>query len=277
MATRSSEETRFSEPVRRFRMEVAYDGRGFEGWQSQPGGKTVQDLLLQCLRGICEEIATIQGSGRTDAGVSANGQVAHFDVPMNWKMRGGEWQRALNSSLPPTIRVLRCEEVASHFHARFSAVEKEYRYDIFVGEVLPPLLHGLAWHQRHLATVDEISKVLSVYEGSHDFRAFSANRHDGHDETRDTRRTLTVSEVELAAEDLLRLRFRGNGFLYKMVRFLVGTAAYQIREKISRKEVEHLLTGCDPVKKAPFCAPPDGLSLEGVFYPTVTLNLETSS
>tara|TARA_R110002096_G_scaffold206847_1_gene393105 strand:- start:661 stop:1461 length:801 start_codon:yes stop_codon:yes gene_type:complete len=252
---------------RRFRIDLAYDGRSFFGWQSQVEGNTVQDVLLIVLQGICPAIRTVQGSGRTDAGVSASGQVAHFDVPMDWRMNGGEWQRAINSHLPPTIRVMRCGEVNLEFHARFSAIEKEYRYDIATGQVLLPLLSGLVWHRRGLNTLSALEEAISVYVGQHDFRAFSAKRRDGKDEERNTVRTLTVATVEPAGDELLRFRFRGNGFLYKMVRFLVGSAVHCAVGKITSEEMKVLLTGCDLDKKAPFCAPPNGLSLEKVIYP----------
>jgi hypothetical protein len=111
---------------RRFRLDLAYDGRPFAGWQSQPGGGSVQDALEAALAATCPEVTTVQGSGRTDAGVSATGQVAHFDTPPYWRMDGGDWLRALNSKRPPTIRVMACREVDPAFHARFSAVEKTY-------------------------------------------------------------------------------------------------------------------------------------------------------
>ncbi|MEM1443733.1 MAG: tRNA pseudouridine synthase A, partial [Verrucomicrobiota bacterium] len=179
--------------TRRFQLVLAYDGRPFDGWQSQASGNAVQDFLLQALQSICPDISTVQGSGRTDAGVSANGQVAHFDTPAHWRMGGEEWQKALNTKLPAAIRILSCAETSVSFHARFDAVGKEYRYRIVTGEVLPPLLVGLAWHRRGLGDPGDLLDILKVYEGKHHFRAFSANRNDGKDETRDTERT--ISEV----------------------------------------------------------------------------------
>ena len=139
---------------KRFCLNIAYDGRPFEGWQSQPGGNTVQDHIEKVLQKICPASSSVHGSGRTDAGVSAEGQVAHFDVPDDWKMTAPEWQRALNAQLPPTIRIVKSEPAAPDFHARFSAKSKIYRYRIFTGEVLPPLDHGLTWHTRQLRRID---------------------------------------------------------------------------------------------------------------------------
>lgn len=252
--------------TRRFRLDLAYDGRPFEGWQSQAGGNTVQDVLLGELRAICPEIATVQGSGRTDAGVSAEGQVAHFDAPAEWRMGGLEWLRALNAKLPGTIRVMGCAEVDPSFHARFSAGGKTYRYRIGTGEVLSPFDLGLAWHRRGLAGDDGIAGTLAAFEGEHDFRAFSAKRRDGKDGDRDTVRT--ISEARLRRDgDTLELRFTGNGFLYRMVRFLVGTAVHVAEGKVDLDKVRELLSGGHPEGSAPYCAPASGLVLESVFYP----------
>ncbi len=252
---------------RRFRLELAYDGRPFAGWQSQASGDAVQDLVQRALAAICPAVTTVQGSGRTDAGVSALAQVAHFDAPAASRMDGGAWQRALNTKLPPTIRVMRCAATDPRFHARFSALAKTYRYHIATGEVLPPLLHGLAWHQRGFGSAEALAVVLALFEGTHDFGAFSAKRHDGRDEGRDTVRTITTARLVAGGDDSLLLEFRGNGFLYKMVRFLVGSAVYCVKGRISRREMRRLLEGNTGETKAPYCAPADGLTLVGVDYP----------
>ena len=251
----------------RFRLDLAYDGRPFSGWQSQATEDAVQDVVERALASICPAVTSVQGSGRTDAGVSALGQVAHFDAPADWRMDGGAWQRALNTKLPPAIRVMRCGAIAPHFHARFSALAKTYRYEIATGDVLPPLRHGLAWHQRDLGPVGDLAAVLALYEGTHDFGAFSAKRHDGKDEGRDNVRTITTARVTAKDDESLLLEFRGNGFLYKMVRFLVGSAVYCVKGRISFEEMRRLLQGNTGEDKAPYCAPADGLNLVGVHYP----------
>ena len=253
--------------TRRFRLDIAYDGRPFVGWQSQVGGDTVQDILQAAVRQCCPAASGVHGSGRTDTGVCAEQQTAHFDAPAEWNMRGGEWQRALNSQLPAAIRVLRCSEIDPAFHARFSVLEKTYRYNIATGEILPPLEAGLAWHRKDPGPETDLQAVLDLYVGTHDFRAFSAKRHDGKDETRDAVRTISRAEVSADSSGTLSIRFTGNGFLYKMVRFLVGTAVYCIEGKITREDIRHLLSGADRDAKAPYCAPPDGLSLVDVRYP----------
>jgi len=251
----------------RYRLDLAYDGRGLAGWQSQVGVVTVQDLLLAALQSISPQIKEVQGSGRTDAGVSAERQVAHFDAPPEASLTEDQWRRALNSRLPPSVRIWACRKVAHDFHARFSAVGKHYRYDLFDGEVLPPWLLGLAWHHRLRAGPEALAEALALYCGTHDFRAFSANRGDGRDATRNSIRTLSRVELESDPDGLLHLHVSGNGFLYKMVRFLVGTAVYVAEGRCSTDEVRTLLAGVDPSQKAPYCAPPDGLRLMSVAYP----------
>lgn len=249
----------------RFRITVAYDGRSYDGWQSQPEGNTIQDALLRALREICPEIPTVQGSGRTDAGVSALGQVAHFDPPGSWKMQSDQWQKALNTNLPPTIRILSCSAVDAEFHARFSATGKVYQYRICTGTVLPPLEYGIAWHRRGVCR-EELEAALHLFVGSHHFRAFSANRNDGKDEGRDTRRTIFSIQTRQESPQMIAVDFHGDGFLYKMVRFLIGSGVYLAQGKLQRSQVESWLAEPPERQKAPYCAPADGLLLKEVCY-----------
>lgn len=249
----------------RFKLTIAYDGRLLEGWQSQPGGNTVQDHILAVLQKVCPAVSSLHGSGRTDAGVSALGQVAHFDTPGTWKMDSTAWQKSLNAQLPPRIRIMNCEPVDSGFHARFNARGKIYRYRIFAGEVLPPLDYGLVLHCRNLP-LDQFQQKLSVFEGTHHFRAFSANRNDGKDEGRDTERTIFQITPSSPGPDYLDIDIHGSGFLYKMVRFLIGTGIYLAKDKLEIYTVENWLREAPEQEKAPYCAPPDGLSLVEVCY-----------
>lgn len=255
-----------SESSRRFRLVVAYDGRPWAGWQSQVGGDTVQDRLLAALRSIHSGIATVQGSGRTDAGVSALGQVAHFDVPADASLDAGAWLRALNTKLPPSIRIMDSAEAAPDFHARFSAVAKTYRYRIWTGPVLPPLEAGLAWHVPRPGDRDALVAALALFCGRHDFRAFSAKRGDGRDEDLDTVREVFEITTK-SGEDWIEVTFTGEGFLYKMVRFLVGSAVRVGQGKLDPAAIVSLLNGDGASRKAPYCAPPDGLLLLEVRYP----------
>ncbi len=263
---------------RRFLLTLAYDGRIFEGWQSQAGGNTVQDRLLGALQTICPEVVGVHGAGRTDAGVSALAQQAHFDAPGSASLDCDSWPQALNANLPLQIRVMNCEVVDPEFHARFHALGKTYRYRLFVGDVLPPLEVGLAWHVKGDLDRERLKAAAQLFAGSHDFRAFSANRGDGKDETRNAERTIhSVEVVEIADKSLIDLRFVGEGFLYKMVRFLAGSVVRCAQGKLALSEVERLLVGVEFSEKAPFCAPADGLLLETVAYPGSMSNTSSSS
>ena len=201
----------------RLKLTIAYDGSHFAGWQSQKHGNTVQDHVERAIKGIIGRPARIHGAGRTDAGVHALAQCAHVDVPAN-RMSPERWIAALNSGLPPQVRILRCQRVKSDFHARFSAAGKIYRYRIWSGPVLPPLEYGRAWHLRRDLDFEKIRTAATNFVGKHDFAGFAANR--GKPE-QDTVRTIKRVLVRRTG-DLGVIEFDGDGFLYKMVRLMVG-------------------------------------------------------
>jgi tRNA pseudouridine38-40 synthase len=250
----------------RLKLAIAYDGRPFLGWQSQAGGNTVQDLLHEALEAVAKQPLRLHGSGRTDTGVHALGQTAHFDAPDGSNMNPYNWVPALNTKLPATIRVMECEEVAADFHARFSAAGKTYRYDVCTDPVLPPLKAGLAWHLPRLLDADVLSQALALFVGKHDFHAFAAYRGNEQEDTDYVRTILSADLITLP--DGYRMAFSGDGFLYKMVRMLTGSA---IKAAQGRLRLDDLATYLDqpdglPHGKAPLCAPPDGLTLEKVSY-----------
>lgn len=247
----------------RIKLTIAYNGSPYEGWQSQPGGNTVQDHLHAALSDIAGTEIRIQGSGRTDTGVHALGQVAHFDAPEASSMDAGAWQRATNTKLPPSIRVMAAEPVDDDFHARFSATGKTYRYQIHTAPVLPPLEIGRVWHQSQQLDLTLLREACALFVGEHDFAAFAANRHDG--KIPNTVRTITAVEVTTDAPNCIAIQFSGNGFLYKMVRLLVGGA---VRVASGRDSVQWLSSLLGPVSetKCQYCAPGDGLTLMEVKY-----------
>lgn len=250
----------------RVRLTIAYDGRPFAGWQSQPGGNTVQDLLEAAVGRILktEQPVPVHGSGRTDAGVHALGQVAHVDVPDTCRMDVAAWRRALNGQLPPAIRVLAVARAADEFHARFQAAGKTYRYRIWNDEVLPPLEAGLAWQMPHRMDFTGLEAACRLCEGRRDFSAFAANRCDGKDANRDKVRELFRVKLEHAAP-LITLTFHGSGFLYKMVRLLTGSMVRVARGREPLSWLAHLLTA-PPGEKSHHTAPADGLYLVSVDY-----------
>jgi len=253
----------------RLKLTIAYDGRPYEGWATQPSGNTVQDLIQRALSDVAKQEIRIQGSGRTDTGVHAVGQVAHFDAPEEIRMNPYNWVPAVNSKLPATIRVMECEEVEHDFHARFSAKTKTYTYDLCLLPVLPPLMAGLAWHLPRQLDLVGLEQALVALSGEHDFRAFAAKRGN---ETSETSYVRCLSCCELDATDSgYRITYTGNGFLYKMARMLTGSAVYVAQGRLSVDELAGLLDQETEatLKRAPYCAPPGGLMLKEVNYGSV--------
>src|SRR3954468_22372331 len=192
----------------RLKLIVAYDGAHFAGWQSQRHGKTVQDELERAFRQITGREIRVHGSGRTDAGVHALGQCAHADVDTD-RLSPARWVAALNASLPPALRVVRCQKAHADFHARFSAVGKVYRYRIWTGPILPPLEYGRVWHFPRTMDLPLMQIAAVRFVGKHDFAGFAANRgHSEHNTVR-TLRSVTARRRGF----LWTLEFDGDGFL----------------------------------------------------------------
>jgi tRNA pseudouridine38-40 synthase len=207
----------------RLRLLIAYDGRPFAGWQSQPSGRTVQDTIELALTRILPDhpgVIRISASGRTDAGVHALGQVAHFDIPPDSSLSPEAWQRALNVHLPPTVRIMSCETVPDTFHSRFDARGKTYLYRLWTGAVIPPLEAGLACHHPRPIDFPSLANACRAISGTHDFSGFAAFRGN-EDGSEDNVRTLWSVEP-IRTGDLLEITYHGSGFLYKMVRLLTG-------------------------------------------------------
>jgi len=244
----------------RLKLTLAYDGAGFRGWQSQPGGGAVQDVLQEAMTRLAGgKKVSVQASGRTDAGVHAVGQVAHADVPDN---RGSArfWLYALNAVLPPQIRVMTCRAVPEDFHARYSAIGKTYDYLLWTGSILPPHQAQRCWHVRQV-DVAALRRAAKILAGRHDFAAFSANRGTPVGDTRRHLRRVIVS----VRGPLVRIRFEGDGFLYKMVRMLVAAMVRVAQGKGTLTDLRTRLAGRGGALPRGV-APADGLYLAGVRY-----------
>lgn len=252
----------------RLKLTIAYDGRPHLGWQSQAGGNTIQDLIEEALAAVAKQPIRLHGSGRTDTGVHALAQIAHFDAPPETTMNPYNWVPALNCKLPASVRIMACEEVPAEFHSRFSAVGKIYRYDLCTDPVLPPLKAGLAWHVPRQLDVDVLWDALALFIGRHDFNGFAAYRGN---ELPDMDWFRTIESVELTTlRDGYQIDYKGDGFLYKMVRLLTGGAVHAAQGRIRLDDLEALLDQPPglPFGKSPLCAPAEGLYLQEVLYPT---------
>jgi tRNA pseudouridine38-40 synthase len=212
-------------------------------------------LLQRAFAKICGGRIVVHGAGRTDAGVHALAQCAHVDVPE----RKIDWLSALNANLPREIRVERCSRVRDDFHARFSAKGKIYRYRIWNAPVLSPFEHGRAWHLPGTLDFDRLKNAAILFEGTHDFAAFAANRGKP---VNDTTRTIFKVTVQ-RRQALLTLTFDGSGFLYKMVRLMTGTLVRVAQGHAEPRLLTNLLAG---KLKTSFAAPAEGLYLVRVRY-----------
>jgi tRNA pseudouridine38-40 synthase len=245
---------------RRLKLVISYDGRDFAGWQSQKHGNTIQDCLEAAFERVCGTRLAVTGSGRTDAGVHALGQCAHVDVPAA-QFAAERWLKALNGVLPAAIRILRARFVAESFHARFSAKGKVYRYRIINGTVRPPLEIGRAWHIASPLDREVLGRAAKFFVGWHNFAAFAANRGK---EERSTMRTVEYVRIT-GRRDLLEIEFSADGFLYKMVRLMVGAMARSALGKESLQSIELRLERPSRVSGR-FVAPAAGLYLVRVRY-----------
>lgn len=246
----------------RFKLTLAYDGSHFAGWQSQSHGRAAQDVLEKAFSSLTHSSVTIHGAGRTDAGVHALEQCAHLNLPEHKKIKSPQqWLTAVNAQLPPFCRVLKIEPVNQEFHARFTPHQKTYRYLLWHDEILPPLLYQRAWHVYGALDVTLLKKLAAAIEGTHDFRGFTARSGAARENTVRTLDAVTVSQrgKEIA------LTFQGNGFLYHMVRMLVGSMVHVARGKSS---CEEFLTRLHAATRSqtPRTAPAHGLYLVRIRY-----------
>lgn len=247
-----------SEPVRRWRCVCAYDGGALAGWQSQPGGQAVQDLIEARLAAVFGRPVRIHGSGRTDAGVHAVGQVFHFDA--TWRHGADKLLAALRAGLPPSIQVKAARPVRSDFHARFSAKGKRYEYRLHLGDA-DPFERPYSWSVFRPLDLAAMTAAAAVLCGRHDFRAFAAENGTERESTvRDLRRL----EIRRRGRRV-RIVAEADGFLYKMVRSLVGVLVAVGEGRLAVAEVKKLLAAGRRTP-AVHTAPPQGLFLVKVFY-----------
>jgi len=244
----------------RLKLTVAYDGAAFAGWQSQAHRNTVQDMLEHAFQKISGTRIRVHGAGRTDAGVHALAQCAHVDLP-DRRLSLERWTKALNSTLPPAIRILRCQFMPQNFHARFSATGKLYRYRIWAAPILPPLEFGRAWHISSPLDVDLLKTAGKKFVGTHDFAAFAANRGK---KEQDTMRTIRSVQIRRSGSRIA-IEIAGDGFLYKIVRLMVGAMTQVALNKMNIDEIVARLKA-GRADGSRFVAPAKGLYLVKIWY-----------
>jgi tRNA pseudouridine38-40 synthase len=241
-------------------MIIAYDGTGFAGWQSQSHRNTIQDHIERAFERIGGTRFRVHGAGRTDAGVHALAQCAHVDLT-DERFPATRWTEALNALLPPTIRVLRCRYVSNDFHARLSARGKVYRYRIWTGPVLPPFEYGRAWYVASPLDLEVLKTAAKHFVGTHGFAGFAANRGK---REKSTIRTIYSVRVRRSGP-CITLDFDGDGFLYKMIRLIVGSL---VKCALGKLRIEDLTDGLASAQAGMprLAAPAAGLFLVRVRY-----------
>ncbi|MBW4037260.1 MAG: tRNA pseudouridine(38-40) synthase TruA [Acidobacteria bacterium] len=264
-----------------WKLTLSYDGTTFHGWQIQPGLPTIQGALADAIHSVTGEHILPQGSGRTDAGVHALGQVASFASPTPIPLPN--LLRALNHALPPSIRVLHVETAAPHFHARHSAIRKTYEYRIFQRSTEPhaqisqpenvcsPFDAPYTWDCRWRLALEPMQRAAAILCGTHDFTSFAAADPDAAQrESEDSRpnplKTIYDSLLERTASRIT-YRVTGSGFLHHMVRNIVGTLVDVGRGSLPPAEMHRILAAKDRSAAGP-TAPPQGLFLASVEYPS---------
>lgn len=250
------------------KLVIAYDGTGYHGWQRQAGtSRTIQQVLEETLGRILQEKVTLVAASRTDAGVHALAQTAHFRTRSAFPCPRLRW--AVNSLLPPEILVRRLEEAADGFHARFGAKGKRYRYRIRTGSLRPVFERAWVWHVRKPIDLAAMRRAARSLAGKRDFRAFChqeapARAAPAGRRARGTVRTLRRLSIRRAGREV-HLVFEGDGFLHNMVRTIVGTLVEVGRGKRAAAGIPAILASRDR-RKAGVTAPPQGLCLEKVRY-----------
>lgn len=245
---------------RRFKLTVAYDGTAYAGWQVQPRHPSVQQTIETALEGIVGHPVKIHGSGRTDQGVHARGQVAHVDLTC--RMGAESVCRALNGRLPPDIRVLKAVTARPDFHARRSAAGKEYRYFVWNDATVLPDKRLYAAHVYRPLDVGAMRRAAAFFVGRHDFASFTANPQR---EVESTVRTVYAFTVSKRGREIV-FRVSGEGFLYKQVRSMVGFLLRVGEGAEPPEAVRELLASCAPRKARVPSAAAQGLFLWRVWY-----------
>lgn len=244
----------------RYKAIIAYDGTNFHGFQRQPKGRTVQEEIEKTLTKMASKRIEIHGSGRTDAGVHALGQVIHFDFPYERpleKMRFG-----LDTQTPDDIAVKNVEIVAEDFHCRYLVKEKTYEFRVDIGKPRSPFRRFYASYYPYPINVEKIQRALPDFLGTHDFTSFCSTGSSVDDKTR------TIYEANLQVSEAgneLIFTFRGDGFLYKMIRIMVGTLLKIGNNRMPEDCIPAIIAAKDRNLAGP-TAHPEGLYLKEVSY-----------
>lgn len=246
--------------MRRFKITIEYDGTSYYGWQRQKDHVSVQQAIEEALAKLTHETIKIEGAGRTDAGVHALGQVAHFDVVRDitaYRMKEG-----LNFHLNDHgISIVNCENVEDDFHARFSAVSRSYCYRIFNRRSPSPLEANRSWHIKKPLDLDAMLEGCQYFLGHHDFSSFRAAAC----QAKSAEKTLTHLSIQREGDHVISVRIASPSFLHNQVRIIMGTLVQVGLGKREARSIESLLKTPDR-KRSGMTAPPYGLYFDSITY-----------
>lgn len=247
----------------KYKLTIAYEGSQYSGWQRQPHSLSIQQIIEETLKVFLREEIRLVASGRTDAGVHALGQVAHFYVSKS--IDPHRFLIASNGLLPKDIRILSIEEVPSQFHAQYSAIGKIYHYQLWLDKIRSPFHRFTSTQIHKKIDLPLLKEAATLFIGTHDFTSFANSPNKG-SASRDPIRTLTRLDI-VEQEGGVRLEFEGDGFLYKMVRNITGTLLEVASGKRSVEDIPKIFSSKNRIL-ADNAAPPQGLCLIQVHYPT---------
>ncbi|MCR8745987.1 tRNA pseudouridine(38-40) synthase TruA [Romboutsia lituseburensis] len=243
--------------MRNLKVTIQYNGKNYCGWQKQPDSLGIQGTIENAIYEITKEKIKITGSGRTDAGVHALGQVANFKLEST--IPAQKLPNALNAKLPKDISIIDCIEVDEEFHSRYSAKRKRYRYLIYNNSYRNPIYKDISYHVKYDLDFEKMCEEAKSLIGEHDFKGFMSSGSSVNDTIR------TIYDITLQKQDnLIILEVEGNGFLYNMVRIIVGTLV-----DIGRGRIKESLKNIIDSKERGMCghtAPAHGLFLKKVDY-----------
>lgn len=245
----------------RYKIIIAYDGTHYCGWQVQVGKDSIQALVQKALQTVLRHPIGLTGSGRTDAGVHAEGQTAHFDTEI--LIQREKFRIAINALLPSDIRILDVEETLLDFHARYSAKAKVYHYYLHLNQVASPFDRLYRYHVFKKIDLGQMREAAKAFLGTHDFTSF-ANEPQRGSVAHDPIRTLTHLDLQ-EIEGGVRLEFKADGFLYRMVRNITGTLIACASGQIKPSDIASIFAAKDR-RRAFQSAPPQGLFLHRVIY-----------
>ena len=244
--------------MRNIKLVIEYDGKDFNGWQKQPNKLNIQGEIENVIANITKEEVELIASGRTDAGVHALGQVANFKT--NSQIPIEKFPIAINSQIKNSIRIKSAEEVDERFHSRFNCKRKTYRYVIDNSKYGSAIYRNLSYHVPTKLNVEKMKKAIKYFEGEHDFKAFKSSGTS----SKSSVRTIYKAIINEKNENII-IELTGNGFLYNMVRIIVGTLVEVGLGKIEPKEIPDIIESKDR-QRAGKTLPPQGLFLLEVEY-----------